>query len=85
MERFLPKEIFRGPIDMDFGPDGDLYVLEYGNGYFSDNPEAQLIKIEYNGGNRKPVVQAAADKKGGAVPFKVQLSSNGTRIMIRTR
>ncbi|MDQ6813657.1 MAG: PQQ-dependent sugar dehydrogenase [Bacteroidota bacterium] len=79
MERFLPKEIFRGPIDMDFGPDGDLYVLEYGNGYFADNPEAELVKIEFNGGNRKPVVQASADKKGGAVPFKVQLSSSGTQ------
>jgi len=79
MERFLPNEMFRGPIDMDFGPDGDLYVLEYGNGYFADNPEAQLVKIEYNGGNRKPVVQASANKKGGAVPFKVQLSSNGTQ------
>lgn len=79
MERFLPEEIFRGPIDMDFGPDGDLYVLEYGNGYFADNPEAQLVKIEYNGGNRKPVIQATADKKGGAVPFKVQLSSGGTQ------
>ncbi|MEO6452931.1 MAG: PKD domain-containing protein, partial [Ginsengibacter sp.] len=78
MERFLPKEIFRGPIDMDFGPDGDLYVLEYGNGYFSDNPEAQLVRIEYNSGNRKPVVQVAANKKGGAVPFKVQLSSAGS-------
>ncbi|HEX8357539.1 MAG TPA: PQQ-dependent sugar dehydrogenase, partial [Segetibacter sp.] len=78
MERFLPNETLRGPIDMDFGPDGDLYVLEYGNGYFSDNPEAQLIKIEYNGGNRKPVVQAAANKKGGAIPFKVALSSSGT-------
>lgn len=78
MERFLSKETFRGPIDMDFGPDGDLYVLEYGNGYFADNPEAQLVKIEFNGGNRKPVVQASADKKGGSVPFKVQLSSTGT-------
>jgi cytochrome c len=78
MERFLPKETLRGAIDMDFGPDGDLYVLEYGNGYFADNPEAQLVKFEYNGGNRKPAVQASAEKKGGAVPFKVQLSSTGT-------
>lgn len=78
MERFLPAETFRGPIDMDFGPDGDLYILEYGNGYFADNPEAQLVRIEYNAGNRKPVVQASADKKGGAIPFKVQLSSAGT-------
>ncbi|WP_256005257.1 PQQ-dependent sugar dehydrogenase [Pedobacter deserti] len=78
MERFLPNLTLRGPIDMKFGPDGSLYVLEYGNGYFKDNPEAQLIKIEYNGGNRKPVVQVAANKTAGGLPLKVQLSSAGT-------
>lgn len=36
-----------GPIDMEFGPDGALYVLEYGSGYFTANPEAQLSRIEY--------------------------------------
>ncbi len=78
MERFLPDLTLRGPIDMKFGPDGALYVLEYGNGYFKDNPEAELIKIEYNGGNRKPVVQVAASKTAGPLPLKVQLWSTGT-------
>ncbi|WP_343524848.1 PQQ-dependent sugar dehydrogenase [Pedobacter sp.] len=78
MERFMPDLTLRGPIDMKFGPDGSLYVLEYGNGYFKDNPEAELIKIEYNGGNRKPVVQVSADKVSGALPLKVKLSSVGT-------
>jgi cytochrome c len=78
MERFMPEVSLKGPIDMKFGPDGSLYILEYGNGYFKDNPEAELIKIEYNGGNRKPVVQAAADKVSGALPLKVKLSSAGT-------
>jgi cytochrome c len=78
MERFLPNFKLHGPIDMKFGPNGDLYVLEYGNGYFKDNPEAELIRIEYNGGNRKPEVQAAVDKAAGAVPLKVNLSSAGT-------
>ncbi|HTH82898.1 MAG TPA: PQQ-dependent sugar dehydrogenase [Mucilaginibacter sp.] len=80
MERFLPAwPKLRGPIDMKFGPQGDLYVLEYGNGYFKDNPEAELIRIEYNGGNRKPQVQASANKTAGAVPLKVDLSSKGTK------
>jgi cytochrome c len=79
MERFLPNQKLRGPIDMKFGPSGDLYVLEYGNGYFKDNPEAELIRIEYNGGNRKPQVQASVDKTAGAVPLKVNLSSIGTK------
>ncbi|OOQ57110.1 PQQ-dependent sugar dehydrogenase [Mucilaginibacter pedocola] len=79
MERFLPELHLRGPIDMKFGPEGDLYVLEYGNGYFNNNPEAELIRIEYNGGNRKPQVQASASKTAGATPLKVDLSSAGTK------
>ncbi|TLV03331.1 PQQ-dependent sugar dehydrogenase [Dyadobacter luticola] len=79
MERFLPDMKLNGPIDMKFGPEGDLYVLEYGNGYFKDNPEAELIRIEYNGGNRKPQVEAMATKTAGAVPLEVALSSEGTK------
>lgn len=79
MERFLPDLKLRGPIDMKFGPEGDLYVLEYGNGYFRNNPEAELIRIEYSGGNRKPQVQASADKTAGSVPMKVTLSANGSK------
>lgn len=79
MERFLPELNLKGPIDMKFGPDGSLYVIEYGNGYFVDNPEAELIKIEYNAGNRKPIVQVSANKTAGAIPFKVSLSSVGTK------
>ncbi|WP_166664873.1 PQQ-dependent sugar dehydrogenase [Pedobacter metabolipauper] len=78
MERFLPDLKLYGAIDMKFGPDGSLYVLEYGNGYFKDNPEAELIRIEFNGGNRKPAVQVAASKTAGALPLKVNLSSAGT-------
>jgi cytochrome c len=78
MERFLPDMTLKGPIDMKFGPDGDLYILEYGNGYFNNNPEAALVKIEYNGGNRKPNVKASANKLAGSVPFKANLSSLGT-------
>lgn len=78
MERFMPSYKFSNPMDMEFGPDGSLYMLEYGSGWFTQNDDARLIKIEYNGGNRKPIIQMASDKRGGSIPLKVQLSSNGT-------
>lgn len=78
MERFLPKENFSSAIDMQFGPDGDLYVLEYGSAWFRGNDNARIVKIEYNGGNRKPIVVAHADKLAGALPLEVKLSSEGT-------
>ncbi|RZS98641.1 cytochrome c [Cecembia calidifontis] len=78
MERFLPNETFSSAIDMDFGPDGALYILEYGSAWFRGNPNSRIVKIEYNGGNRKPIVQASADKNAGAVPFTAHLSAEGT-------
>ena len=78
MERFMPSYKFSNPMDMEFADNGDLYMLEYGSGWFTANDDARLIRIEFNGGNRKPNIQLTADKMGGAIPFKVNLSSKGT-------
>ncbi len=78
MEPFLPNENFSSAIDMQFSPDGDLYVLEYGSAWFRGNENAQIKRIQYNGGNRPPVIAANANKMAGALPLTVQLSSEGT-------
>ena len=75
----MPDLQIQGPNDMGFGPDGDLYVLQYGRGPYVINAEAQLFKIEYNKGNRSPIVKISADKKAGAVPLHINLSSAGTK------
>ena len=78
MERFMPNTDFGSAIDMDFAPDGDLYVLEYGSAWFKGNDNARLVKVEYNGGNRMPKVIAKADNLTGSAPLKVNLTSTGT-------
>ena len=78
MERFMPSYKFSNPMDMVFADNGDLYMLEYGSGWFTANDDARLIRIEYNGGNRNPKIVVAADKMGGAIPFTVNLSAKGT-------
>ena len=45
MERFLPSKTFSRPMDMAFGQDGALYMLEYGEAWNTRNPEAQLSQI----------------------------------------
>ena len=62
MERFFPEENFSSAIDMKFGPQGDLYLLEYGSAWFRGNANSALVRIEYNGGNRKPAVTATPTK-----------------------
>jgi cytochrome c len=78
MERIMPSQRFSNPMDMQFAKDGDLYMLEYGTGWFQGNEDARLVRIEFNAGNRKPVAVASADKKAGIAPLTVQLSADGS-------
>jgi cytochrome c len=75
----MPSYRFSNPMDMEFSADGDLYMLEYGSGWFTANDDARLVRIEYNGGNRKPEIKLNAEKLGGSVPFTTTLSSEGTK------
>jgi cytochrome c len=34
------------PIDMQFSPDGSLYILNYGDGYYSANADASLTRVQ---------------------------------------
>lgn len=74
MEPFLEHLNFKAPVDMQFGNDGALYVLEYGTNWFSKNMDAKLVRIEYQEGNRNPVAEIQTDKQYGASPFSVQFS-----------
>lgn len=42
------------PMDLELGPDGSLYVLEYGDGFFRANPDAGLYRIDHAEGNKAP-------------------------------
>ncbi len=78
MERFMPNTVFSHPMDMQFGRDGALYMLEYGQNWFAQNNDARLIKIAFNAGNRTPVAVASASKIAGAAPMTVSFSSAGS-------
>lgn len=75
IEPFLPEQEWYKPIDMKFGPDGAMYVLQYGANYFEHNPDSRLVKITYVEGNREPKAELLADKTVGAVPLTVRLSA----------
>ena len=75
IEPFLPGMSFDKPIDIEFGPDGAMYILEYGANYFTDNDDARLSKLEYNPLNTAPVAIANADKLVGAPPLTINFSA----------
>lgn len=78
IETFLDPIHFNNISDMEFGPDGKLYTLEYGTKWFSINEDARLSVIEYNKGNRLPVPAFSSNVKNGAIPLVVKFSANGT-------
>lgn len=79
MERFLPNMLFNNLVDVVLGPSGDMYALEYGTNWFSQNMDARLIHITYSSANRVPVAEAKADKTIGKTPFKVAFNSDDSK------
>ena len=78
MEPFMPHLKFNSAIDIEVGPDGRLYGVEYGTGWFTKNADAALFRIDYNGGNRAPKPVVSVNKTTGAIPFTVKVSAEGT-------
>jgi cytochrome c len=75
IERFLPSEMLAHsqPLDMDFSPTGDLYLVEYGIG-----GQGKISRIEYNSGNRAPIAIAASSPIDGQIPLELKLSAEGS-------
>ncbi|MFF1914781.1 ThuA domain-containing protein [Streptomyces sp. NPDC058239] len=76
---FLSSQKFNKPMDMTFGPDGSLYVLEWGSSFGGGNNDSGLYRIDYAQGQRAPVAKAAASATDGPVPLKVDFSSEGSK------
>jgi cytochrome c len=79
MEPFMEHTRLNNCIDMEVGPDGKLYLLEYGSGWFAKNPDAGLSRIDYNPGNIAPKITALnADKTSGILPFSIKATVAAT-------
>ncbi|MEV0621565.1 PQQ-dependent sugar dehydrogenase [Nonomuraea sp. NPDC050404] len=88
IEHFLPNSALRtaaqpitdSPMDIEFGPDGSLYVLEYGDGFFRANPDAGLYRIDYTPANKTPQARIAVDRASGSTaPLTVAFDAAASR------
>ena len=75
---FLDGMEFIRPISMQFGPDGSLYVLEWGSGFWGDNDDARVVRIDYVRGTRAPVARIEAAPTNGAAPLEVHFSGHNS-------
>jgi cytochrome c len=79
IDPLLPSVKFNRPMDFKFGPDGALYVIEWGTGYGGGNSDAAIDRVDYLGTNQaNPVAKAGADHTSGPAPLAVNFSSAGS-------
>ncbi|MFC8848918.1 MULTISPECIES: ThuA domain-containing protein [unclassified Micromonospora] len=67
------------PMDFEFGPDGALYLIEWGSGFGGNNDNSGVYRIDYTAGDRAPIAEASADPTSGPAPLTVNFSSAGSR------
>lgn len=65
------------PTDAVFGPDGCLYIIDFGTTWGA-NKDSRLLKISYLHGNLVPVAKASATPTNGKEPLTVELSAKGS-------
>ena len=65
-------------MDIEFGPDGSLYVIDWGTGFGGNNLDSGIYRIDYVVGARRPVATATATPDSGPTPLDVQFSSTGS-------
>ncbi|MGL5018588.1 MAG: ThuA domain-containing protein, partial [Luteolibacter sp.] len=77
--RFAPHLTFDRPLEMKFGPDGAMYVIEWGTEFgTSESAGAKIVKIQYTKGAATPTAVASANVTSGSLPLTVNFSSAGT-------
>jgi len=78
VEPFLPGTIFYRPMDMEVGPEGALYVAEWGSGYDGPNSDSGIYRIEYSARTRPgPAAETTPSREDGRVRDRPSPSAGG--------
>jgi cytochrome c len=72
------EDTFFRPHEMEFGPDGSLYVIDWGSGFNGNNANSGIYRIDYVAGARRPIAHATGTPDNGPLPLQVQFSSDGS-------
>src|SRR5690606_10591868 len=70
---------FKRGMDMEWGPDGSLYVIDWGSGFNGNNTDSAIFRVDYTAGEASPVARASADVTNTSEEeLTVNFSSEGT-------
>ncbi|MFB3132310.1 MAG: PQQ-dependent sugar dehydrogenase, partial [Rhodothermales bacterium] len=61
---------FIRPMDMEIGPEGALYLIEWGDTFWGSNANAQIVRLDYYGERLRPEApQAVEEEPSSRVSF----------------
>ncbi len=76
VERALEELSFKRPHALRFGPDGALYVIDWGSGFGGDNTDSGVYRVDHRaGGGSAPVARLDTDVTSGPLPLEVSFSA----------
>jgi glucose/arabinose dehydrogenase/PKD repeat protein len=73
----FPSLGYLRPMDMQFGPDGSLYIAEWGSNGGGNDPTSGVYRIDFVQPTG-PQVTVSADPESGTVPLAVQFEGEAT-------
>lgn len=84
MEPFMPDMKMHNCIDMEAGPDGRLYLLEYGTAWFGRNADAGLFRIDYDSSAVSPPAEdtAAVTPPAGKAILESPVAAQGRTLFL---
>lgn len=74
IDAFMGGTPFRRPLDLQLGPDGALYLIEFGE-QWSGNKDGRISRLVYRRGNRAPKAVISTNVFAGAAPLTVKFSA----------
>ena len=75
IDPFLPGNDYIRPMDIEVGPHGELYILEWGDEFWGSNNNAQLVRLDYYGSGPLPAEPDVASMSG--LPLSVTWPPDG--------
>ncbi|MGB3586411.1 MAG: ThuA domain-containing protein, partial [Tunicatimonas sp.] len=79
-EPFMANTDFSKIIDLEMGPDGALYLLEYGKNWYAPNQDAQLSRITYHQDTTSLPEAVPPPLAEGAAPSAAGHQANATEL-----
>jgi len=79
LNTLFPAMTFWRPMDLELGPEGRLYLIEWGTN-FGGGPNSKLVRLDYYGTTeRPPIARATVTPASGPTPLAVTVRADGSR------